>query len=78
LGIIGFTGIIYIGVVGIGVIGVGIIGVNVVGVSIVSDKVAYLLRWFSKHAIARIFIIRPLRRLIFKGMYRLYSKSAAF
>ena len=63
MGVIGFVGIIYVGV---------------IGISVVSNKVTYLLRWFSKQAIARIFIIRPLRRLIFKGIYRLYFKCVAF
>ena len=52
--------------------------VDAVGINIVSNKTVYLLCWFSEHATARNFIIRPLRRFIFKGMYRLYSKSTVF
>ena len=57
-----------------------IVNVYIVGVYIIniSDKITCLLRWFSKYIIARKFIISPLRRLIFKGIYRLYSEPAAF
>ena len=54
----------------------GIIGA--VNVGIVGNKAVYLLCWFSEHAIARNFIIRLLRRLIFKGIYGLCFKSIAF
>ena len=52
--------------------------VGAAGVGVVGDEAAYLLRWFSEHATARNFIIRPLRRLIFEGMYGLCSESTAF
>ena len=51
---------------------------GVVGVIYVGDEVVCLLHWFSRHAPARTFIIKLLRRLIFEGMYELYSESAVF